>query len=126
MSGKNLNHKAEQVLENKLFPNYSEIDSLLTKKSFSSVEIALMRLIIDQKLNKHSDSVSSLEEIIECLTAIANINLRFLGKSTIFQIDEFDSDKESLSFIKGSDKCASALKYYNANIDALILRTHQE
>ena len=102
MSGKNLNHKAEQVLENKLFPNYSEIDSLLSKKGFSSVEIALMRLTIDQKLNKHSDSVSSLEEIIECLTAIANINLRFLGKSTIFQIDEFDSDKESLSFIKAA------------------------
>ena len=102
MTGKNLTHKAQQVLENKLSPNYPEIDSLLSKKNFSSVETALMRLIIAQKLNSHSDNVSSLEEIISSLSAISNINLRFLGKSTIFQIDEFDSDKESLSFIKAA------------------------
>jgi hypothetical protein len=38
--------------------------------------------------------------MITDLTAIASLNLRFLGKVTIFEIDEFDCDTESVDFAK--------------------------
>ena len=53
-----------------------------------------------------------LEDIIASLTALARLNLKFLNKITLFQIDEFDSDKESIEFVKA---------VINAHLSATVL-----
>lgn len=99
IKGRNLGKKADDILQNKIIPNYSDIHSVL-KKEFSSIEISILKLIIEGKLRANAYNVSSLEDIIASISAVANLNFKFLKKLTIFQIDEFDSDKESVGFVK--------------------------
>jgi hypothetical protein len=99
IKGRNLGKKAEDILQNKIIPNYSDIHSVL-KKEFSSIEISILKQIIEGKLRANAYNVSSLEDIIASVSAVANLNFKFLKKLTIFQIDEFDSDAESVGFVK--------------------------
>jgi hypothetical protein len=92
--------KADDILQNKIIPDYSDINSVL-KNEFSSIEISILKLIIEGKLRANAyNNASSLDDIIACLSAVANLNFKFLKKLTIFQIDEFDSDEESVGFVK--------------------------
>ena len=59
-----------------------------------------MKLIIEGKFGDHAGNIKSMEHIITKISAIANLNLKFLKKLTILQIDEFDSDKKSLEVVK--------------------------
>jgi hypothetical protein len=99
ISRKNLADKAEQLLQNKIVPNYSAIDSTL-KSELSPVEISILKLIVEDKFRADAYNVATLEDIIYSICAIASLNLKFLKKLTVFQIDEFDSDKESMNFVK--------------------------
>lgn len=96
---KSLTYKAEQILQNKIVPNYFAIHSVL-KEDFSHTEISILKLLIEGKFRADAYNVSTLEDIIASISAIASLNLKFLKKLTIFQIDEFDSDKESVDFVK--------------------------
>jgi len=97
---RSLTYKAEQILKNKIVPNYFAINSVL-KEDFSQTEISILKLLIEGKFRADSyNNVSTLEDIIASISAIASLNLKFLKKLTIFQIDEFDSDKESVDFVK--------------------------
>ncbi|HET7345042.1 MAG TPA: hypothetical protein VFJ05_04130 [Nitrososphaeraceae archaeon] len=96
---RSLTYKAEQILQNKIVPNYLAINSVL-KEDFSQTEISILKLLIEGKFRADAYNVSTLEDIIASISAIASLNLKFLKKLTIFQIDEFDSDKESIDFVK--------------------------
>jgi len=80
-------------------PNYAAITDTL-EKEFSQVEIAILKLVIEGKFRADAQNVATLEDIIASLAALANLNLKFLHRLTLFQIDEFDSDKESVEFVK--------------------------
>src|SRR5690606_10613727 len=69
-------------------------------KEFSPVELAILKLVVEGKFRADAQNVETLEDIIASLAALANLNLRFLNRMTIFQIDEFDADKESVEFVK--------------------------
>ena len=99
LTGKSVSDKAEQLLRYELVPNYSAITVALSGE-LSPVEIAIAKLVIEGKFRADAQSVASLEDIIASLAALANLNLKFLGKLTLFQLDEFDSDKESVDFVK--------------------------
>jgi hypothetical protein len=99
ISGKNLADKAEQLLQNKIVPNHSAIDSTL-KTELSPVEISILKLIVEDKFRTDVYNVATLEDLIDSVCAISTLNLKFLKKLTVFQIDEFDSDKESMNFVK--------------------------
>jgi hypothetical protein len=99
LTGKKIADKAAQLLRNELVPNYSALDETLAKE-FSPVEIAILKLIIEGKFRADAQNVATLEDIIASLAALANLNLKFLSRMTIFQIDEFDADKESVEFVK--------------------------
>ena len=97
--GKSLADKAEEILNDKLVPNYSAIDTVL-KEEFSSIEISILKLILEGKFRDDIHTVSTLEGIIARISGLATLNWKFLKKLTILQMDEFDSDMESLNFIK--------------------------
>jgi hypothetical protein len=97
--GKSLANKAHDVLNDKLVPNCSAINTVL-KGEFSSTEISILKLVLEGNFREDIHNVSTLEDIFARISAISTLNWRFLRKITILQIDEFDSDKESLDFIK--------------------------
>lgn len=99
IAGKNFSDKARLVLQGKETMNYDYVDEVL-RDEFSEIQIDLIKGIVGDKLRRDSANVRTLEGVINSLSAIANLNIRLLNKLTIFQFDEFDSNKESLEFIK--------------------------
>jgi hypothetical protein len=97
--GKSLADKAAELLRYEIVPNYAAIDDTLSKE-FSSVEITILKLVIEGNFRTDAQNVASLEDIIASFTALARLNQKFLHRITLFQIDEFDSDKESVELIK--------------------------
>jgi hypothetical protein len=91
--------KAAELLRNEIVPNYDAIEDTLCEE-FSLTEITILKLVIEGNFRTDAQNVSTLEDIIVSLTALARLNLKFLHKITLFQIDEFDSDKESIEFVK--------------------------
>ncbi|HEU4604897.1 MAG TPA: hypothetical protein VFS46_01535, partial [Nitrososphaera sp.] len=99
LTGRTLADKAAQLLRNEMVPSYAAITETLGKE-FSPVEIAILKLVIEGKFRADAQNVATLEDIIASLAALANLNLKFLHRMTLFQIDEFDADKESVEFVK--------------------------
>ena len=99
IKGKSLADKAAELLRYEVVPNYAAIDDTLSKE-FSSIEITILKLVIEGNFRSDVQNVANLEDIIASLRALSRLNLKFLHKITLFQIDEFDSDKESVEFIK--------------------------
>jgi hypothetical protein len=99
LTKKNFSIKAQQILDGRMVPDYFAIDQVLTTE-FSVVEASVMKLIIEGEFGDHAGNIKSMEHIITKISAIANLNLKFLKKLTILQIDEFDSDKKSLEVVK--------------------------
>jgi hypothetical protein len=99
IKGKSLADKAAELLRNEIVPNYDAIEDTLCEE-FSLTEITILKLVIEGNFRTDAQNVSTLEDIIVSLTALARLNLKFLHKITLFQIDEFDSDKESIEFVK--------------------------
>ncbi len=100
IKGKSLADKAADILCNKIMPNLPAMDDTLYNE-FSPAEIAMLKRIIRGNFrNEREHPTTTLGDIIENLKALAKLNLRFFNKITIFQIDEFDCDKESMELIK--------------------------
>ena len=99
IAGKSFSDKARLVLQGQETMNYDYVDEVL-RDEFSEIQIDLIKGIVGDKLKRDSANVRTLEGVINSLSAIANLNIRLLNKLTIFQFDEFDSNKESLEFIK--------------------------
>jgi hypothetical protein len=97
--GKSLADKAAQLLQNEISLNYVALSHVLNKE-FSPKEITVLKLVIEGNFRSDTQNASTLEDIIASLAAFARINLKFLRKITLFQIDEFDADKESVEFVK--------------------------
>ena len=99
ITGKSLADKAEQLLRNELVPNYAAVTETLAKECLP-VEIAIAKLAIEGKFRADAASVATLEDIIASLAALSSLNLKFMNKMTLFQLDEFDADKDSMEFVK--------------------------
>jgi hypothetical protein len=111
IKGKNLAEKAAQLLRNEIVPNYGAIGDTLCEE-FSPIEITILKLVIEGNFRADAQNVATLEDIMASLTALARINLKLLHKITLFQIDEFDSGKESVEFVKAA---------INAHLPATVL-----
>jgi hypothetical protein len=99
IKGRSLADKAAQLLRNEIVPNYNALCQTFDKE-FSPIEITILKLIIEGNFRADAQNVSTLEDIIASLAALARLNLKFLHKITLFQIDEFDANKESVEFVK--------------------------
>ena len=106
--GKSIHSKAQQIVDNKLTPDYAAADQLLRNK-LSIIENNIANSILRNRLRDDVYNVETLEDALASLSAIAMLNLKFLKKLTIFQIDEFDCDKVSLDVIKGIINCSLSI-----------------
>lgn len=99
MRGKSIKSKAQQVLEKEVVPDYAAALQVL-KSSFTPIEANIARMVIEGRIRDDAYNVETLEDTVASVAALAILNMRFLKKITIFQVDEFDSDKESTDLIK--------------------------
>ncbi|MGA9154356.1 MAG: hypothetical protein WBZ36_27550 [Candidatus Nitrosopolaris sp.] len=97
VTGKKLEDKVEKFLESNSIPDSDVVCKVLSEE-FCAAEISILKLFIEGKFR--TGQAKTLEEIIENLSALANLNFKFLKKLTLLEIDEFDADKDSMAFVK--------------------------
>jgi hypothetical protein len=100
ITGKKLEDKVEKFLQSKDdIPDSNAVHKVLSEE-FCAAELSVLKLFIEGRFKIGINQAKTLEEIIENLSALAKLNLKFLKKLTLLEIDEFDSDKESMVFVK--------------------------
>lgn len=98
LSGKGLESKALQSVENKLDISIKDIDSIFIEE-FSENDIKIIKKIIQNRFES-LESITMLE-MINRLTLLSRLNLLLFNKISIFQFDELDAESNTLSLIKG-------------------------
>ena len=99
LNGNSIEEKLKQLLEKKIQPSFNHLFQLLSN-DFSKVEIQIIFEII-KKGNLNYSDLKTFDNLLLILTSISSINYKFFNKITIFQIDEFDANKQSLDYVKG-------------------------
>jgi hypothetical protein len=100
IAGKKLEDKVEKLLHSKDEQFDSDAVNKVLSEDFCSAEISVLKLIIEGRFKTGINQAKTLVEAIENLSALAKLNLKFLKKLTLLEIDEFDADKESMAFVK--------------------------
>jgi hypothetical protein len=99
LNGNSIEEKLKQLLEKKIQPSFKYLFDLLSL-DFSKMEIQIIFEIIRKGTLNYSD-LKTFSNLILVLTSLSSINFKFFNKITIFQFDEFDSDGQTLEYIKG-------------------------
>ena len=96
--GKSIGVLAEEIVESKRMPDILALNELLIDEFNSTERIVLKQVMFDEF--KNLSKVRNLGEMLPRLSAIAKLNLRFLNKVTLLEVDEFDSNTDSTDFVK--------------------------
>lgn len=74
--------------------------SELLGKNFTELEKELIYRLLNDEVKDWARTIVSLADMLELLTSMISLNQKILNKLTIFEFDEFDSEGESMEFIK--------------------------
>jgi hypothetical protein len=99
LNGNSIDEKLNQLRIRKFQPSFSHLSDLMSN-DFSQVEIRMIFEIIKKGTLNYSD-LKTFDNLLLILSTISSINYKFFNKVTIFQIDEFDANVQSLDYIKG-------------------------
>ena len=99
LNGNSISDKIEQMGERKIRISYEHLFELMSN-DFTKIEIQLIIEIIKTGTLNYSD-LKTFENLTMVLTNLAMINYKLFKKITIFQIDEFDTNLNSLDYMKG-------------------------
>ncbi len=95
--GKSLDELAKQVLDGKE-PDIRALNEVLVGE-FNVDERRVIKSVIFNGF-RDTSRVTSLEDMLAQLTAIARLNHKFLGRITMLELDELDADKDGVDFVK--------------------------
>ena len=98
ISGRGIDNKILQILENRLQPDLGYIDNVLGDEDFSKNDISTIKTIIQNQF-ENNESIT-LMDMINRLSTLSKINLKLFNKISLYQFDEFDNNEETLSFMK--------------------------
>ena len=98
ISGRGIDNKILQILENRLQPDLGYIDNILGDEDFSKNDISTIKTIIQNQF-ENNESIT-LMDMINRLSTLSKINLKLFNKISLYQFDEFDNNEETLSFMK--------------------------
>jgi hypothetical protein len=98
ISGRGIDNKILQILENRLQPDLGYIDNILGNEDFSKNDISTIKTIIQNQF-ENNESIT-LMDMINRLSTLSKINLKLFNKISLYQFDEFDNNEETLSFMK--------------------------
>jgi hypothetical protein len=93
----NIEKLAGEVINGSRYPDIRYLSDIFS--DYNKYEVSLIRKIINDEFYNVND-ITSLEEMLAMLDAIASINMKFLNKLTLLEIDEFDSNTDSMDFVK--------------------------
>jgi hypothetical protein len=99
MKSTSLEKKMQLILENKISYDETALNEALAGH-FTAVEISIIQSISSNKFLSNHPEANSLEEIITNACALVKLNLTFLNRISVFEFDEFDSDKHSMDILK--------------------------
>ncbi|MDW8275791.1 MAG: hypothetical protein RMJ59_05365 [Candidatus Nitrosocaldus sp.] len=88
---------ADDVVKGRREPDLRYLSNALN--TLDEYELLALKKILENRFTDVSD-LRSLEDMLAFLAVIARINQRFLGKVTMIEIDEFDSNMDSIEFVK--------------------------
>ncbi len=97
LAGRGIDDKILQILEDRLEPDLEYIDNIL-EDNFSKNDVSIIKNIIQNQF-ENSKSIT-LMDMINRLSTLSKLNLKFFNKISLYQFDEFDNDEETLSFMK--------------------------
>jgi hypothetical protein len=72
----------------------------LLGRNFTDLEKQLIYHILNDTMRDWASSIISLSEMLDLIASVISLNQKLLNKLTIFEFDEFDSEGESMEFIK--------------------------
>ncbi|MDE1815313.1 MAG: hypothetical protein KGI11_01945 [Thaumarchaeota archaeon] len=96
LGGLTIQQKVDDIISGKESVSTENLKQFLVQR-FNYHESVLIRNIITNSF----DSIQNLEEMIGMISAISKLTHRFLGKITLFEVDEFDGNEGSIEFVKG-------------------------
>ena len=99
LNGNSITKKLEHLNQKKMNLSYEHLFELMSK-DFTKIEMQLITEIIKTSTLNYSD-LKTFENLTMVLSTIAKINYKLFNKITIFQIDEFDTNPNSLEYLKG-------------------------
>ncbi len=99
LNGNSIDEKLNQLRGKKFQPSFRHLSDLMSN-DFSHVEIRMIFEIIKKGTLNYSD-LKTFDNLLLILSTISSVNYKFFNKITLFQIDEFDANMQSLDYIKG-------------------------
>ncbi|MFN4335966.1 MAG: hypothetical protein ACK4FV_00055 [Candidatus Nitrosocaldus sp.] len=93
----NIDRLADDVMKGRREPDFRYLNYALDE--IDENELIVIKRIVENRFTDISD-LRSLEDMLSFLASIAKINQRFLNKVTMIEIDEFDSNMDSIEFVK--------------------------
>lgn len=96
LSGVTIRQKADDVLLGKTSISVENLKKFLVQW-FNYYESTIIRNIITNSF----DTVANLEELLGMMIAISKLAHRFLDRIILYEVDEFDGNKDSIEFVKG-------------------------
>jgi hypothetical protein len=100
IKGESLEDKIGFLLQRKIKIRDEVILNELLGKNFTESEKKIIYHVLNDEMKNWAKTIVSLGEMLELLTAVISLNQKVLNKLTIFEFDEFDSEGESMEFIK--------------------------
>ncbi len=114
--GKSIENKIVDIMSNKISIDTKYLNQIF-QNVFTDYEIKVIKSILDDSIIKNTnnglnknrnDNTNlssfienySMEDVIQQFSILSKLNRLFYEKITMLQIDEFDSDQQSLAFIK--------------------------
>ena len=95
LSGVTVRQRAEEIILGKKSASEEELKKFLLQW-FNHHESTIIRNVIMNSF----DSVENLEELLGRMASISKLTHRFLNKIVLYEVDEFDGNKESIEFVK--------------------------
>jgi energy-coupling factor transporter ATP-binding protein EcfA2 len=100
IKGESVEDKIGSLLQKRIQLREEATLNELLGKNFTDLEKKLIYHILNDTMKNWAGSIVSLGEMLELLASIISLNQKLLNKLTIFEFDEFDSEGESMEFIK--------------------------
>jgi len=100
IKGESLEDKIRFLLQKRIKISDEATLNELLGKNFTGLEKELIYHVLNDEMKDWVSTIVSLGEMLELLTCIISLNQKLLNKLTVFEFDEFDSEGESMEFIK--------------------------
>ena len=100
IKGESIEEKIGLLLQRRIKLGDEALFGELLGKNFTDLEKQLIYHILNDTMRDWASSIISLSEMLDLIASVISLNQKLLNKLTIFEFDEFDSEGESMEFIK--------------------------